>query len=285
MARSDHRDAGGRRRDGVPGGGSLPAGTYYYKVAARVSAGQTNKANSTAVRRGVGDDRDRTTGGVTISWTPVVGAEDYLVYGRAAGAENMYWKTTNPYLTDTGGAGTAGTPAKATKWAVKNTFELKNAQDVLIEGNVFENIWVADQTGYPIVITPRNQGGQAPWAITQRITFQYNLIRHAAGGVNILGTDDLAPSQRTNNVTVRHNVLRRSHGRDLGRRLEADHDRRRSRRRDGGPQHHHHDRHQRRLALWRHRHVARPDHQRGHHQQRHARTTPTGSRARTSATA
>ena len=77
------------------------------------------------------------------------GAEDYLVYGRAAGAENIYWKTTNPYLTDTGAAGTAGTPAKATKWAVKNTFELKNAQDVLIEGNVFENIWVADQTGYP----------------------------------------------------------------------------------------------------------------------------------------
>jgi len=192
---------------GMPGGGSLPAGTYYYKVVARVSAGQTNKANSTASAEVSATIATGTTGGVTISWTPVVGAEDYLVYGRAAGTENIYWKTTNPYLTDTGGAGTAGTPAKTTKWAVKNTFELKNAQDVLIEGNVFENIWVADQTGYPIVITPRNQGGKAPWAITQRITFQYNLIRHAAGGVNILGTDDLGLSQRTNNVTVRHNVL------------------------------------------------------------------------------
>jgi hypothetical protein len=84
---------------------------------------------------------------------------------------------------------------------------LKNAQDVIIEGNVFENIWVADQTGYPIVFTPRDQGGKAPWTIVQRITFQYNVVRHAAGGVNILGTDDLAPSQRTNNITVRHNVF------------------------------------------------------------------------------
>ena len=90
---------------------------------------------------------------------------------------------------------------------MKNTFELKNAQDVLVEGNVIENLWVAGQTGYPIVITPRNQNGHAPWAVTQRITVQYNLVRHAAGGVNILGTDDLAPSQRTNHVIVRHNVF------------------------------------------------------------------------------
>ena len=191
----------------MPGGGSLPPGTYFYKVVARAAAGQTNRASSAASAEVSATIAAGMTGGATISWTPVAGADDYLVYGRVSGAENMYWKTTNPYLTDTGAAGTSGTPSKATKWAVKNTFELKNAQDVLIEGNVFENIWVADQTGYPIVFTPRNQSGGAPWAVVQRIAFQYNLIRHAAGGVNILGTDDLAPSQRTNNVTVRHNVL------------------------------------------------------------------------------
>jgi hypothetical protein len=191
----------------IPGGGSLAPGTYFYKVAARVGAGQTNKANSVVAAEVSATIAGGTTGGVTISWTPVVGADDYVVYGRAAGAENVYWKTANPFFTDTGAAGTAGAPIKATRWAVKNTFELKNAQDVIIEGNVFDNIWVAAQTGYPIVFTPRNQGGKAPWAVVQRITFQYNLIRHAAGGVNILGTDDLAPSQRTNNVTVRNNVM------------------------------------------------------------------------------
>jgi hypothetical protein len=191
----------------IPGGGSLPAGTYFYKVVARLTAGQSIKAASTASAEVSAAVPAGTSGGITVSWTPVVGAEDYLVYGRTAGAESMYWKTTNPYLTDTGVAGTSGAPAKASKWAVKNTFELKNAQDVVIEGNVFDNIWVADQTGYPIVMTPRNQGGHAPWAVVQRVTFQYNLVRHAAGGVNILGTDDLAPSQLTNHVTVRQNVF------------------------------------------------------------------------------
>ncbi len=190
----------------VPAGGSLAPGTYFYKVVARVTAGQGNKAMS-APSVEVSASIAAGASGVTISWTPVAGAEDYLVYGRAQGAENVYWKTVNPYLTDTGTPGTSGTPGKGTKWAVKNTLELKNAQDVLIEGNVFENIWVADQTGYPLVITPRNQNGHAPWVVTQRITVQYNLVRHAAGGVNILGTDDISTSQRTNNVTVQQNVF------------------------------------------------------------------------------
>jgi hypothetical protein len=191
----------------VAGGGSLPAGTYFYKVVARVTSYQGSKANSAASVEVSATIPAATTGGITVSWTPVVGAEDYVVYGRVAGAENMYWKTTTPYLTDTGVAGTAGVPVGVSKWSVKNTLELKNAQDVIIEGNVFDNVWVADHTGYPIVFTPRNQGGHAPWVVVQRITFQYNLIRHAAGGVNILGTDDVAPSQRTNNITVRHNVF------------------------------------------------------------------------------
>jgi len=188
-------------------GGSLAAGTYYYKVQARRVAGQTNKASSIVSTEVSATIAAGTTGSVTISWTPVVDAEEYLVYGRTSASENAYWKTTNSYFTDTGAAGTAGTPASGTKWAVKNIFELKNAQDVVVEGNVFENLWVADQPGYPIVFTPRNQNGTAPWVVVQRVTFQHNIVRHTAGGVNILGTDNLAPSQLTNHITVRHNVF------------------------------------------------------------------------------
>src|SRR5262249_27630140 len=118
-----------------------------------------------------------------------------------------YWTTTTPFFTDSGAAGTAGTPGTATKWSVKNLFELKNVQDITIEGNVFENCWIADQNGFAIVFTPRNQGGGGPWAIVQRVLFQNNLVRHAAGGVNILGTDDEHPSQLTNNITVRSNIF------------------------------------------------------------------------------
>jgi hypothetical protein len=92
-------------------------------------------------------------------------------------------------------------------WLVKNLFELKNAQDVLVEGNLLENLWVAGQSGYPVLFTPRNQNGTAPWAVVQRVVFQHNLVRHTAGGVNILGADDTNPSQRTNNITVRDNVF------------------------------------------------------------------------------
>jgi Putative Ig domain len=189
------------------GSGSLSPGTYYYTVVARRMASQGNKATSVPSPEVSATLPDGSNGHVTISWTPVVGADEYLVYGRTAGTENLYWTTTTPYFADSGAAGTSGTPAKATKWAVKNIFELKNAQDVLIEGNVFENLWVADQPGFPIVFTPRNQYGNTPWVVVQRVEFRHNLVRHTAGGVNILGVDNLAPSQRTNTITIHDNVF------------------------------------------------------------------------------
>ena len=53
----------------------------------------------------------------------------------------------------------AGTPF-GKKWRIKNLFELKNARHVDVRGNVFENNWVqADQHGFAIQLTPRNQSG------------------------------------------------------------------------------------------------------------------------------
>jgi hypothetical protein len=189
----------------VAGGGTLPAGTYYYKVVARgpmSEATQPKSAASVQVSAAVSAG-----GAVTISWSPVKGAVDYLVYGRAAGAQNLYWKTTGVFFTDTGAAGTSGSPSGATRWAVKNIFELKNAQDVLIEGNVMENLWLADQPGYAVLFTPRNQSGGAPWVIVQRVLFRHNIVRHVAGGVNILGRDDLHPSQVTRDITIQNNLF------------------------------------------------------------------------------
>jgi len=203
----------------TPGAGSLPAGTYFYKVVARKLSYQGKTAVSVA-----SSEVSATLiadGGVTISWTPVATAQEYLVYGRTSNNQNVFWttgcadpagtspcRTPKPYFTDIGDAGSAGKPStSATKWSVKNIFELKNAQDVVIEGNVFENLWVADQPGYPIVLTPRNQSGKAPWAVVQRIMFRNNIVRHTAGGVNILGTDNLAPSQRTNDITIVNNIF------------------------------------------------------------------------------
>ena len=189
-------------------GGSLAAGIYFYSVQARRPAGQTNVAISSAsLEASATIAVGTTTGSVAISWQPVAGAQDYVVWRRVAGGTSVNFKTAATSLVDVGAAGTAEKQASGTTWLVKNIFELKNAQHVLVEGNVFENNWVAGQPGYAILFTPRNQGGTAPWVVVQDATFQNNIVRHTAGGVNILGTDNVSPSQRTNHITVRQNLF------------------------------------------------------------------------------
>ena len=80
---------GGITANAAVGGGSLPAGTYYYKVNARVAAGQTSKANSTPSAEVSATIAVGATGGITISWTPVAGADDYVIYGRTSGSESI----------------------------------------------------------------------------------------------------------------------------------------------------------------------------------------------------
>jgi hypothetical protein len=92
-------------------------------------------------------------------------------------------------------------------WTVKNLFELKNARRVLIEGNLFEHNWLAAQTGYAILFTVRNEDGRAPWSVVEDVTFQYNIVRHVASAINILGEDNLHPSQQTRRIQIRHNLF------------------------------------------------------------------------------
>src|SRR5262245_15634400 len=96
---------------------------------------------------------------------------------------------------------------RGTTWQVKNLFELKNAQRVVVDANVFENNWEEAQSGYAILFTPRNQDGTAPWAVVQHVTFTNNLVRHTASAINILGNDDENPSQTTNDIVVRNNLF------------------------------------------------------------------------------
>ncbi|MFN0085086.1 MAG: hypothetical protein ACKVX9_06840 [Blastocatellia bacterium] len=96
----------------------------------------------------------------------------------------------------------AGTP-----WGVKNLFELKNAQRVLIDGNFFEHNWTMAQNGIAILFTVRNQDGQAPWSVVQDVTFTNNIVRKVGGGINLLGIDDNNPSLQTSRVRIANNLL------------------------------------------------------------------------------
>ena len=93
------------------------------------------------------------------------------------------------------------------RWTEKNLFELKNARRILIEGNLMEYSWQDGQVGYAIVVTPRNQDGRAPWATVEDVTFRNNVIRHAGGGMQIIGEDDNHPSGPTKRITVANNLF------------------------------------------------------------------------------
>jgi hypothetical protein len=92
-------------------------------------------------------------------------------------------------------------------WAVKNLFELKNARRVLVDGNLFEYNWPHAQNGFALLFTVRNQDGGAPWSVVEDVTFVNNVVRHVAAGINILGTDDIHRSERTQRIAIRNNLF------------------------------------------------------------------------------
>jgi hypothetical protein len=92
-------------------------------------------------------------------------------------------------------------------WAVKNLFELKNAEHVIIDGNVMENNWQDGQTGFALLFTPRNQNNTAPWAKINDVTVTHNIIRHSGSGVQILSTDTPNPSGITSNLVFKDNLI------------------------------------------------------------------------------
>jgi PKD repeat protein len=191
------------------GGGSLAAGAYAYRVIARRLVNQSTMGRSTASQELV---VNASAGGsaIRLTWAGVPGATEYRVYGRTSAAQSMYWQVQTTEFVDTGAAGTSeAVPTSAgTVWTVKNLFELKNARNVVVEDNVFENHWKEAQPGWSIVLTPRNSGGGCSWCVIENLRFEWNLVRNVSGGVNILGYDSGNPSRQAANLVFRHNLFR-----------------------------------------------------------------------------
>jgi len=189
------------------GSGNLVAGVHSYRVVARRRVGSgviARSAASAEVSVSV-----PAGGSVVLTWAAVPDTTEYWVYGRSPSGASRYWTATSPAFTDTGAGGTSGSaPTTAgSTWTVKNILELKNARDVVIENNLFENNWAGAQAGYAIVFTPRNQDGRCTWCVVQDVTFRNNVVRNSSGGINILGYDDLAPSQQTRRIRITNNLF------------------------------------------------------------------------------
>ena len=78
-----------------------------------------------------------------------------------------------------------------TRFTVKNNFELKEGQRILVEGNIMENTWGGfTQKGANILITPKNQSGSngtniCPICFVSDITLRYNYVVHGSQGLQV----------------------------------------------------------------------------------------------------
>jgi hypothetical protein len=94
----------------------------------------------------------------------------------------------------------------ASGYTVKNVFELKNAQRVLLDGNILEYSWEDGQVGYLMLMTSRNQSGGCPWCVVRDVTVTNNIFRHGTGLLQILAFDDTHPSGQMQRVAIRNNL-------------------------------------------------------------------------------
>src|SRR5687768_17228298 len=80
--------------------GSLPAGSYAYRVIARRLLGSGTMTRSSASTEAM--VTTAAPGAVRVRWQAVPGATEYRVYGRTAAAQTIYWTVTGTELIDTG---------------------------------------------------------------------------------------------------------------------------------------------------------------------------------------
>jgi len=95
-------------------------------------------------------------------------------------------------------------------WTKKNLFETKNAQRLLIEGNVFDGSWNDGQVGYAFVLKSANQGGKCTWCASRDIAVRYNIIRNSGAGFNLTGREGSNPhpvGELMSRVLIEQNII------------------------------------------------------------------------------
>ena len=116
------------------------------------------------------------------------------------------------------------TSGKAITEDVKNLLELKNAINVTVDSNLFENCWVgADQFGTGIVLSPKNThgaGGDYPWTVVANVSVTNNVIRNVGQGMGISLNDTTTQghynSVPMHDVFISNNLFENVHGAQAG---------------------------------------------------------------------
>ena len=144
------------------------------------------------------------------------GPGPYLIQNNylAAAGENIMFGGADPHITNLvpsditiRGNHFYKNPAWKGVWTIKNLLELKNSRRLLIENNVFENNWIAAQTGMAIIFKSANDGGTAPWQGTTDVTFRYNIVRNSPQGLAIAAHPETNPAVHVARVRVENNLF------------------------------------------------------------------------------
>jgi hypothetical protein len=196
-------------------GGTLAAGTYYYRVTPLndESYNGNNAYGTTSVE--VSAVTTGTTGRVSLSWPAVANATHYRVFrGTAAGTYTGYLLVTGAItLSDTGTGLTAGTIPSVSRWVEKTLFELKFSRDVLVEDNIMENAWGGQGDAYgQCAWIKSNSTNFCEFCETNNVTWRRNICRNVNGYFNFLASNFIGANAAANleNVDVRDSLFQNS---------------------------------------------------------------------------
>ena len=94
----------------------------------------------------------------------------------------------------------------------KNLFEIKCARKVILSNCNLSNSWTSGQDGYGILLTVRNQDGNAPFSTIEDVLISNNTITNTVSGIQILGRDYTNPSQIMKRVNFKGNKFTNLNG-------------------------------------------------------------------------
>jgi len=81
-------------------------------------------------------------------------------------------------------SGVGGTIPPNNQWAVKNLLEFKSARRVLVDSNLFENVWTSAQMGFALNIkVSTTQSGSV--AVTDDVTITNNVFKNVSSGFDL----------------------------------------------------------------------------------------------------
>ena len=121
-----------------------------------------------------------------------------VMFGGAGGVSNPYVASDieirdNYFYKDPVWEAVGVTIPPNNPWIVKNHLEFKSARRVIVDSNMFENVWVSGQVGYSVLLTVRtSESGNI--AVVDDITISNNIFKNVVAGFQTGAHDSECPT-------------------------------------------------------------------------------------------